>query len=64
MSAGKHSLRLFQIDQAKEIRAFQGNSTPLNAVALSPSGRLGLVGGNDGSVGVWKMPDVIAAAPK
>ena len=64
VSAGKHSLRLFQLDQAKEIRAFQGHSTPLNAVALSPSGRLGLVGGNDGSVGVWKMPDVIAAAPK
>jgi hypothetical protein len=56
VSEGKHNLRLYDLREAKEIHVFQGHRASLNGVALSADGRLGMVAGNDGSVGVWKMP--------
>jgi len=63
VSKEQHSLKLFQLDPPKELHVFRGPWTPLNAVALSPDGRWCLAGGSDGSLRLWRMPKVGAAAP-
>jgi len=56
LSAGfDGSVRLWDLEQGKELRQLKGHAGGVLSVAVSPDGRTALSGGQDGTLRVWEV---------
>jgi WD40 repeat protein len=52
------TVRLWDVASEKQLHCFEGNTGPINAVALSPDGHQGVWGGADGAYGTLQVWDL------
>jgi WD40 repeat protein/tRNA A-37 threonylcarbamoyl transferase component Bud32 len=58
VSAGDKTVRVWDLQTGKEIHCFTGHTEGLIGVAVSPDGRYALSGSGDGTMRLWRLPDL------
>jgi WD40 repeat protein len=56
VASGDHQVRLVR-DNGEKVRAFEGGTDFMNAVAATPDGRVIVAGGQDGTLRIWNGRD-------
>jgi WD40 repeat protein len=58
VSVGDKTVRLWDVHTGKELHSFTGHTEAVIGVAVSPDGKFALSGSLDGTMRLWRLPDL------
>jgi WD40 repeat protein len=64
VSGGDKTVRVWDLQTGKELHCFTGHTERVGPVAVSPDDRYALSGGCDGTMRLWRLPDLPPAKEK